>query len=280
MEQEFLFGCGECGGSDVCITPGRRAGCLEMALVTRGTVNVRTAMCSFDANADDIIFLSPDMVRTIVARGGYATLRYVYFSVGILDGLNESIERDLLYMFVTQLRTRDNRIRPHHPMYASVRRAMENCYDEYISKELCYSLRIRGMLFAMMAEILSSYSTRRENDRMVYQNVLRLRPTLRYISEHYGEHISVPELAEQILVTPDYYTKLFRDSIGKTTVDYINCERINRGMMLLLETDLSIADVAVQIGLGSGNYFSKLFKATVGTTPLAYRKGAQITPII
>ncbi len=276
MEQDFIFGCGEVSGSGVCLSPGRHAGCLELLFVVEGAVTVRTSMCVFDAQIGDLVFLSPDMVRTATARGGYAKLRYIYFSASLFDGVTESIERDLLYMFLTQLRTRDNRFKPNHPLYQSLKQTMENCYGEFLSKELCYTLRIRGMLSMMMAEILSTYSNRRDGDRIVYQNVLRLRPTLSYISENYRSRISVGDLAEQILVTPDYYTKLFRDSIGKTTVDYINCERINHGMILLLETDLSVSEIAEQIGLGSGNYFSKLFKATIGTSPLAYRKSALI----
>ncbi len=279
MEQDFIFGCGEVSGGDICLSPGRHAGCLEALLILEGTVTVRTAMCVFDAQVGDIVFLSPDMVRTASARGGHAKLRYMYFSAGLFQGLTESIERDLLYMFLTQLRTRDNRVKPNHPLYHTLRATLEDCYGEFLSKELCYTLRIRGMLSTMMAGLLASYGNRRENDRMIYHNVLRLRPTLNYIAENYRSRITVGELAEQILVTPDYYTKLFRDSIGKTTVDYINCERINHGMILLLESDLSVAEIAEQIGLGSGNYFSKLFKATIGTSPLAYRKGALVANI-
>ncbi len=275
MAQDFLFGCGDYTGDGVCLTPGRRPDCLEMVLVLRGKVSVKTAMYTYGATAGDVLFFSPDMVRTIKARDEQATIRYIYFSLSLFEGLTESIDRDLYYMFMAQLRTRENRVKETFSVYKTVRRAMETCYEEYLSKELCYTLRIRGYLSMMMAELLSSYSTRRENDRMVYQNVLRLRPTLRYISKHFDRHISVPELAEQLPVTPDYYTKLFRDSIGKTTVDYINCERINRSMILLLETDTSVADIAVQVGLGSGNYFSKLFKSIIGTTPLAFRKSAR-----
>ncbi len=276
MEQDFVFGCGEVSGSGLCLSPGRRNECMEILYVMQGTVTVQTAMCVFDAKPGEIVLLSPDMARTATAKFGTAKIRYVYFSVGIFDSVSESIERDLLYMFLTQLRTRDNRVKPDHPLYRTIFDTMENCYGEFVSKDLCYTLRIRGMLSMMMAEVLSSYSNRRDGDRMIYHNVLRLRPTLTYIAEQYRSRISVGDLAEQILVTPDYYTKLFRESIGKTTVDFINCERINRGMILLLETDLSVSEIAEQIGLGSGNYFSKLFKTTVGTTPLAYRKSAHM----
>ena len=52
-------------------------------------------------------------------------------------------------------------------------------------------------------------------------------------------------LAEQLSVTPDYFTKLFRDSIGKTTVDYVNCVRINAAMAYLVESKLSISETSL-----------------------------------
>ena len=272
MGHRFVFGAKEASGAGALLRAARHAGCMELLFVRRGTVTVQTAMCCFTASEGELCFLAPDMVRTVTAKGGSATVGSIYFDTDFLEELPESIDRDLFYMLLIQSRTRENRYTPDAPLYESLVSTFETCYEEYVTRDLCYSLRIRAQIDYMMAQIIASYSATRENDRVIYHNVLRLRDSLNYIDAHYREKMSVPKLAEYLRVTPDYYTKLFRDSIGKTTVDYINSVRINHGMILLLEGDAPVSEVAEEVGLGSGNYFSKLFRTTLGTTPLLFRR--------
>ena len=276
MREEFFFDVEDGSGTGVLLSPRRFIDCIEVVLVTRGQVSVSGALTHFEANQGDLFFLPPDMVRLVEAKDGFAAVRAIRFSASPFMHMGESIDGDLFYMFLMQARTRSYCITSTSSLYSYVLHYFDDCYGEHLSKELCYGLRIRGQLSMMMAQVLSSYSTTtKENDRMIYHNVLRLRPVLEYIDAHYQEKMTVPQLAEYLMVTPDYFTKLFRDSIGKTTVDYVNCVRMNRAMVLLLESDMPIADIATEAGLLSGNYFSKLFRKTLGVPPLTYRKGGK-----
>ena len=79
-----------------------------------------------------------------------------------------------------------------------------------------------------------------------------------------------------ITVSPDYFTKMFKDSIGKTPIDYINGIRINRALALLSGSDTPINEIAESIGFSNTNYFHKIFKQYMNTSPLAYRKNARL----
>ena len=78
-----------------------------------------------------------------------------------------------------------------------------------------------------------------------------------------------------INVSPDYFTRMFKDSIGKTPIDYINAMRINESMRLLYETDKPMAEIAEAVGFCNSNYFHKIFKQYMDVSPLAYRKSAR-----
>jgi YesN/AraC family two-component response regulator len=103
---------------------------------------------------------------------------------------------------------------------------------------------------------------------------MRLRPVVDYIDEHFGEKIYIETLADMITVSPDYFTKMFKDSIGKTPVDYINGIRINKALELLSVSDVPVNEIAEMIGFSNPNYFHKIFKQYMDTSPLAYRKSA------
>ena len=105
--------------------------------------------------------------------------------------------------------------------------------------------------------------------------MLRLRQVITYIAEHFKEKIYIDELAKMINVSADYFTKMFKDSIGKTPIDYINGLRINHSMRLLTTLDIPMAEIADIIGFCNANYFHKIFKQYMGTSPLAYRKSQE-----
>ena len=128
----------------------------------------------------------------------------------------------------------------------------------------------------MMTSLLRYYcGSKNELDRMIYHNVLRLRPVITYIDEHFREKIYIEELSAMINVSPDYFTKMFKESIGKTPIDYINGMRVNSAMELLCTSEMSMTEIADAIGFCNPNYFHKIFKQYMLTSPLAYRKSAK-----
>ena len=65
-------------------------------------------------------------------------------------------------------------------------------------------------------------------------------------------------------ISPSYLSSLFKQDTGTTIVDYINSQRVT--------TDRSIAAVAAAVGILDVNYFTKIFKKQLGTTPTQYRR--------
>ncbi len=274
MRENSFICCEEKSGTGCLLPPARYENALELLMVDEGSVFLGSAMSGIQLHAGSMVFISPNMVRYVEAEEGNASLRVLRFTQKVAQGMQEAVDEELIYMFLTQARNGHHVLTPEDRIYISVRQYFEDCYGEFLSRELCYSLRIRGYLTLLLAEVISTYfTTRSPGDRAVYHNVMRLKPCLDYIDSHLNDKITVPALAEQLSVTPDYFTKLFRDSIGKTTVDYVNCVRINAAMAYLVESKLPISEIAEMTGLGSGNYLSKVFRrATNGRqTPLSFR---------
>ena len=63
--------------------------------------------------------------------------------------------------------------------------------------------------------------------------------------------------------------------MGKTPIDYINALRINKAMQLLSETDMPVNEISDSLGFSNPNYFHKIFKQYMVTSPLVYRKSAK-----
>ena len=79
-------------------------------------------------------------------------------------------------------------------------------------------------------------------------------------------------IAGKLNVNSSYLSGLFRKEYGCTLTEFVNRERIDRGIHLLLKTEKSIQDIAAECGIQDVNYFIKLFKKQTGFTPRQYRR--------
>ncbi len=84
--------------------------------------------------------------------------------------------------------------------------------------------------------------------------------------------ISRDELARRVYLSPDYMTRIFKRSTGKTLSEYTGELKLNTAKHLLAETDEPVGNIAVSLAYVNFSYFSKVFKAGTGMSPKEYRK--------
>jgi AraC family transcriptional regulator len=100
----------------------------------------------------------------------------------------------------------------------------------------------------------------------------QLRLLIDHINEHMGEPVTLEELANLAKISQSHLCQAFRQSTGSTPHQYHIARRIDRARLLLAETDLPIADIALIVGYGDQSQFGVAFRKSVGISPLAYRR--------
>ena len=98
-----------------------------------------------------------------------------------------------------------------------------------------------------------------------------IRKALRYISDHYNEHLELRQVAEAVGLSPSYFSTLFRQTVGTNFRDHLNWIRVEESKRLLLNKDFALADIALSMGFPDQSYYCKVFKKFVGVTPGKYR---------
>ncbi len=94
---------------------------------------------------------------------------------------------------------------------------------------------------------------------------------LEYINNNYDKDISLDGVAKEINMSYHYFSKFFKDAIGKNFIDYLTDLRVEKSKELLKDLSLSIKSICYSVGYSDPNYFSKIFKKITGITPTEYR---------
>lgn len=92
-----------------------------------------------------------------------------------------------------------------------------------------------------------------------------------YIDQHASAPISRWQLAENVNVSEDYLTRIFRKETGLSPWDYLNRHRIHLAVKLLKQTTLSINEIASQTGFQDQAYFCRVFRKIKGCAPTKIR---------
>lgn len=91
------------------------------------------------------------------------------------------------------------------------------------------------------------------------------------IEREIKKDINLRKLSDQCSISQSYLSKLFKQNLGVSVMDYIHLRKLKRAKMYLLFTNMSTGDIAYRMGYNEGSYFSKVFKKYEGITPQQYK---------
>lgn len=93
----------------------------------------------------------------------------------------------------------------------------------------------------------------------------------RLVELHYKEEKSIDDYANILKITPRHFSRIIKESSGKTPNEILKNRVILETKRLLTTTGKSVSEIAYEVGFSDNSYFNKVFKKEVGTTPLEFK---------
>lgn len=143
-------------------------------------------------------------------------------------------------------------------MLKTIRTNDINC--GYTNSSLLYSFLVE------LNRVVTCPSGTKENHRME-----QLQPIIDYIDKNYSLNITLKDLARIVDLSPQYICRIFKECMNMRPFEHLAKKRIFESKKLLIETDLSITDVAKAVGYNDCSYFCVVFKRQEGVSPADYR---------
>jgi AraC family transcriptional regulator len=103
-------------------------------------------------------------------------------------------------------------------------------------------------------------------------DVLKLYPKAPLLHQHLDQDLTLAELATLVQMSPSCFSTLFKQSTKLVPYQFVIQCRIDRAKQLLLQGELSIAEIAHGLGFTHQSHLSRHFKRLVGMTPKAFLK--------
>ena len=127
----------------------------------------------------------------------------------------------------------------------------------------------QGYLTLLLADIFSHIAVK---PKEVSQDLELEQRLLIYLDSHYTENLSLELLSKEFGISRFVLSRLFTDKLHISFPYYVNSKRLELAREMLISTDLSVTQIALDAGFGSPRTFFREFQQTFHVTPGEYRK--------
>lgn len=136
-------------------------------------------------------------------------------------------------------------------------------HEEWLKRQFGYKLKVRASMCLILYHVMDLLF----NENRITSKDLRIINSIRYMSTHFAEDVSIDTMADLFHIHPVYYGNLFKKAIGMTFKQYLISLRLNHAEDMLKSGESNVGDAALQSGFSDIYYFSKLFKEKKGIPP-------------
>lgn len=142
-------------------------------------------------------------------------------------------------------------------------------FDLANNESPCFQQIASGLIIKLLGYILALEKQKSfvgDNVKMIVQEICM------YIREHVEEKFNFEDLVQKYDISCSHLRKMFRQYTGKSPHQYYLDMKIIRAKELIVNTRMSVKEIAINLGFESIHYFSRLFKSKVGQSPSDFRK--------
>jgi AraC-like DNA-binding protein len=249
---------------------------LEIALVLQGRGAFLFGRRVLPAQAGDVFFIDNSQPHVALADTG-ASLRLllVLFRPELLAGPG-SRELDLGYLapFRVDGRTASARVRGGTALACELAPVLADLgetwgrHDPAERHLLDATLRrALGLVIRDRRAAPTDAAARAAADRRE-----QIRPVLAYVDRHCRDSVTLDDVAEVVHVSPSRVRHVFKDVTGVGFKEYVTHVRVAEAKRLLLNTDLSVAEIARTVSYTNLHQFYRVFYRSCAMSPGEYRR--------
>ncbi|MGI6030468.1 MAG: AraC family transcriptional regulator [Eubacteriales bacterium] len=248
---------------------------VQFAFVTHGDVLFRTQKGEYHLREGEAIFFNCNCVHEAVSRGEQDDSVYlcIKFNPSLIYGQSGSrIRARYIDPIIYSTRLTAMPLR-QEDWQREICRRLQRMAELYESGENGFELKINVLLMEVWLHLYEHiHPLVEETVSISYSDKQRSEILHQYIHQNYTEKITLDDIAGAAHVSRGECCRIFKRLHHTTPFQYLIRFRLSQSIRLLSETDLSISQIAQQVGFGSSSYYTECFKRELHCTPHKYRQ--------
>ena len=239
---------------------------VEILLTLEGMVTYTIEDKIYQVRKGEILIVPPDTLHSLTMGEGSSRYLFLFESDAIMT--MRDIKSMAMY-FHKPFHLRDG-----SDAHVRIRELLLRAREAYEKRELmwntmCYSCILR--VYATLGQRYLSGIKPRTGDNMRNMDSEVINAVMTYINNHYRAELSLEDVAKFAGFSRYYFSRSFKRQTGYSFKDYLCQKRLQVAMDLLIRTNRSMRDVAIESGFGSVATFNRVFREKKGCTPTQYR---------
>lgn len=250
----------------------------EIGFVTKGSVILGCGSRIYQLNCGDIFFINSNVLHSMhknIASSQASFKSIAFHSSIICERSNSIFYTKYLLPILSNSMFKECVITGDNIYHKSMSNILEKVWNLVCSEESDYEITVRNELSnisCILKKIQDNMEDSITNKFRNYQSEKRVQILLDYIHTHYKDKITIEELARTATISKTEVLRCFKTIVGVSPIRYLNSYRLQRATYMLVNTEISIQEIAEECGFDDNSYFSKLFNKKYHVSPHNYRK--------
>ena len=245
---------------------------MEIIYVITGEITVFLNDMVVKGKTGDFIFIEPEAVHYIKSGNELLMFKSLVFDLRVLKGCADDFCHNEVAkpLALHQMKISDkiNFSSTNYDTIKTVFFELAKCCE---NKNKFYQLEAKCLIFKFFYELLNGNHFSQVN---VLSNKLTtaVRSSLDYIQNNYSEELTTRSISNHVHYNEYYFMRIFKKYTGKTIVEYLTECRLEKAKELLRDSDVTIEEVAYQVGFSTTSYFISKFREVNNITPGEFRR--------
>lgn len=239
-------------------------GILEIAFVVDGSTRFTIDVKDYYAKTGDVLIFNAGTTHDEFPQEGDGVH---IFTLSLTDVQLKGCPPNCLVPAGTRAR------RPAGHLYSALLQLFQLLWEQQEEETAVYAEithHLSNSIFLLIRSLFEKEEDEAPEESTLEEIPLALR-VKEFLDEHFTEDLSLHFLSKKFNISPYYLAHLFKKQFNYSPVQYILRRRLGLAQTLLITTNLSVGQIAAQVGYSNPSHFNILFTKNVGIAPRKYR---------
>ena len=247
---------------------------IEILYGIEETVQVIIENTEYQLKAGDMLLIGPNVIHATRKRTCEPGYMYnIAFDPDIIRNVNYcSLESRCISSFLKYLSSFEYHYIESEKLPGDVGVLFQKINECYYSYKEYNCIYIRAYLLEMIGMLCEKGFFETLDTAISKPVVEAITETLEYMKIHYNEKITLADMAKRANLSYYYYSKLFKEIVGKNFSDFLASVRIFAAEKMMVDGENSLQEIAVKVGLFPQSTFNHTYKRLRGFSPNEFIK--------